>query len=322
MSNQSAEAPPATEVVTLGEAMILLLAAEGTPLSAATTFTRSVAGAESNVAIGLSRLGHRVAFYGCVGADIHGQVVIRTLRGERIDIRRVREVRDATTGLILRDSPSGRPINVAYHRHNSAGTYLNVDDIDREQLAGARLLHITGITAALSDSARAAIETAADIARDAGLTVVLDPNIRLRLAPIERWRQIIDNLTRRADVVLAGADELDLLCADRANSGWFLSRGAGRVVIKDGIAGAVETDGTNNFQVPAYPVQVADPVGAGDAFAAGWISGWLRGQDPATRMAEAAAVASCAVAVRTDIDGLPDAATRACVVNRSADVDR
>lgn len=309
------------EVVTLGEAMVALITSDTAPLHSAEHFARTVVGAESNVAIGLSRLGHRTAFYGCTGTDVHGGVVLRALRAENVDVRGVRRIDDRATGLLIRDAALAQPITVAYYRDQSAGTQLRPEDVNVDELSTAKVLHITGITAALSESARAAVEFAANSARAAGVTVTLDPNIRLRLASAQRWRELIDSLARLADVVLIGGDELDLLSADQSPR-WFLDRGASRVVIKNGAAGATETDGTTIQSTAARPVPVVDPVGAGDAFAAGWISSWLDQLPPAERLRRAAAVAACVVATRTDTAGLPDAVTLGHLLDGAQDVNR
>ncbi|MGH3658423.1 MAG: PfkB family carbohydrate kinase, partial [Micromonosporaceae bacterium] len=117
------------EVVTLGEAMALFLAEPGTAVSYARWFDASVAGAEANVAIGLARLGHRVRYAGRVGADPLGETVIRTLRGEAVDVTAVVTDPDRPTGLLIRDAPAGRPIQVVYRRSGSAGAALAVADV-------------------------------------------------------------------------------------------------------------------------------------------------------------------------------------------------
>ena len=297
------------EVVTLGEVMALMLAEGSAPLAQAARFDLSVAGAEGNVAVGLSRLGHRVALWTCLGEDALGDVVLRSLRGEGVDVGVARRVADRPTGLIVRDAPLGRPLTVSYYRSGSAGTALGPEDVVPQVVAGARLLHVTGITAMLSDTSYAAVLAALDAARGAGVTVSVDPNLRLRLGPVDRWKERLDPLLRAADVVLTGRDELALL-SGAEDPAWLVERGAHTVVVKDGAAGAYETDGTTELRVAARSVPLVDPVGAGDAFAAGWLSGWLRGVPAQRRLDEAATVAACVVAARGDFAGLPIAAVR------------
>ena len=309
------------EVVTLGEVMALMLAEGSSPLGSASRFEVSVAGAESNVAVGLSRLGHRVALWTCLGDDALGDLVLRTLRGEGVDVSRARRIPDRPTGLLVRDAPLGRPVTVSYYRSGSAGAALGAQDVAPEVLGSATLLHLTGITAMLSDASFAAVLAAVQAARSAGVTVSVYPNVRLRLGSLAQWQERLDPLLRAADLVLTGRDELVLL-SGAEDPGWLLERGARTVVVKDGAAGAYETDGRSRLRAAARSVPLVDPVRAGDAFAAGWLSGWLRGVAPQRRLDEAAAVAAGVVAARGDLAGLPSAAVRDAVLQDGPDVSR
>ncbi|MEO3754816.1 sugar kinase [Streptomyces sp. B6B3] len=295
----------APEVVVCGETMELLLAEPGVPLAQATTFRRSIAGAESNVAAGLARLGHAVRWLGRVGDDPSGRFVLSRLRADALDVSHAVVDPAAPTGLLLRDCHAARPVDVQYHRAGSAASRLRPEEFGAEQLAGARLLHLTGITPMLSDTARAATDRLLTLAAEQGVTISLDPNVRLKLGDRERWREVVGPLLERADIVLAGADELDLLAPATPAA-------AQTVVVKhpDKSASCHTTGATAGATAtqPAFAVPVADPVGAGDAFAAGFLSGWLRGIAPARALAEAAAVAALVVQCPTDTDGLPDRA--------------
>ncbi len=172
------------EVVTFGEALAAFLAdPPGTPLSAASTFRRRIAGAEFNLAIGLARLGHRVAWSGRVGDDTQGQLVIKSLRAECVDVSGV-IVDSAPTGVLVRDCHVNRTVDVNYFRTCSAGSRLRPDDLDLDHIRRSRVLAVSGVTAALTESAFAATLAAAQAAREAGVTVAFDPNIRLKLAPL------------------------------------------------------------------------------------------------------------------------------------------
>lgn len=313
------------EVVTLGEAMALLLAEPGVPLHAATRFRRSVAGAESNVAVGLARLGHTSGWTGRVGDDALGRALLATLRGEGVDTSRAVVDGAAATGVLVRDAHARRPVEVLYHRTGSAGSRLGAADVDAAWVAGARVLHVTGITPVLSPSCADAVEAAVAAAEAAGVTVSFDPNVRLRLAGPERIRALLGPLAGRADLVLAGLDEAELLSGRSGPApaaDWFLERGATEVVLKRGAQGAWATDGRDTWEQGAHQVVAVDPVGAGDGFDAGWLSGWLRGLDPAARLHEAAVVGALAVEVAGDLDGLPTAAERDAYLAGHTDVRR
>ncbi|MFC4948209.1 sugar kinase [Pseudonocardia sp. GCM10023141] len=302
---------PELDVVTFGEAMVVHLAEPGLPLAAAATLRRTVAGSEFNVAVGLSRLGLRAGWFGRLGDDVPGRLVAATLRAEGVDTSRVRLDPDGWTGLLVRDALADRPVTVQYHRAGSAASTLGPSDVDADYLRSARTLFLSGITAVLSDTARAASERAVRLASEHGLTVVFDPNVRRRLGPVERTAAVLRPLAAAAHVVLAGRDEAELITgrgvpADAA--AWFLERAARLVVLKDGARGAWATDGTTTWEQPAVPVHAVDPVGAGDAFAAGFLAARTRGRDVGAALRQGAIVAAAVVAVPGDIEGLPTAA--------------
>lgn len=297
------------DVSTFGEGLAVFLADPGTPLAAAGSFRRSVAGAELNLAVGLARLGHRVSWSGRLGDDGHGRLIHRTLRAEGIDTDGVIVDAEAPTGLMVRDVLVSRSVEVAYYRSGSAGSRLQPDDLDLPGIRRSRVLAVSGVTAALSESAFEATLLAVQVARDAGVTVVLDPNLRVKLAP---WHVQVPGLRRLcayADIVLSGEDEalavsgLDTPGAPVAD--WFLGQGCRTVVIKQGAQGAWATDGTQTVEQDAYPVAAVDPVGAGDSFAAGFISATLHGCTLAESLQRAAACGALNVAVVGDFDGSP-----------------
>lgn len=296
------------EVVTIGEVLAVLLAEPGVPLGEAARFDLTYAGAEGNLAVGLSRLGHRTALISRLGDDEQGRRVLRELRGEGVDVGSVSLDPARPTGLLLRDTLA-TGLSVSYRRAGSAATALQPDDIPLDLLERARVLHLTGITAAISGTARDAVVAAARAARDAGVAVSFDPNVRTRLADAGTWRSIADELAPLTDILLIGADDAAALGIDDP-IGWGHTHGATTVVLKDGARGARESHAGRIWEQPALTVPVVDPVGAGDAFAAGWLSAWLRALEPEQRLAEAAAVAACVVATRGDIPGLPDPARR------------
>jgi 2-dehydro-3-deoxygluconokinase len=299
--------PPAPEVATFGETMILLLAEPGLPLEHATTFRRQVVGAESNLAIGLVRLGHRTRWVGRVGDDAFGSVVLRQLRGEGIDVRASVES-DAPTGVILRDAHGERPVQVVYHRQHSAGGHLRTTDLVPRAVEGVRILHVTGITPALSDSAAEATYAAVAAVRAQGGTISFDPNLRRSLHTDRDLEALLGPLVDDAHLVLTGTDEaLALSGREHAEdaAGWFLDRGAELVVLKSGRQGAWATDGTRTWRQTAMEVTCVDPVGAGDAFDAGFLSGWLDALAPDACLLRGTAVAAAAIQVPGDTDGLP-----------------
>jgi 2-dehydro-3-deoxygluconokinase len=310
--------PARIEVVTLGECLASLVAATPGPLAEATAFERHIAGAEANVAVGLARLGHSVAYIGRVGADGFGTAIVRRLRGEGVDVGHVAVDPDAGTGIMIRERRALGAAEVLYHRARSAASRLTPDDIDRAVDDGlfqsARWLHITGITPALSETARAATIRARDVAREAGLMVSLDINLRRRLWSDAVAGPALRDLATGVDVVLGSADELAVTAdadpaADPAElAAVVASLGPSTVVVKLGSDGALGLEaGATPVLVPALPVPiVVDPVGAGDGFCAGFIAGRLDGVDLETALRMGNACGALAVAAVGDQAGLPD----------------
>jgi len=302
------------EVVTLGECLVAFVGAEAASLADAPTLTRHVAGAEANVAVGLVRLGHPSTFIGRVGDDPFGTTIVRRLRGEGVDVAHL-PVDPAPTGLLFRDRRSVGPREVAYRRAGSAGSRLAAADVDAAEavIAAARWLHLSGITPALSDSARAAADRAVELARRHGLTVSLDVNLRRRLWSDADAVEVLRPLAGRVDVVLAGLEEGAVLAGLAPSSGAeevavaVAAATGARVVIKLGRAGALALDRDGEVvRRPAIPVPLAvDPVGAGDAFCAGWIAAQLEGMEPAAALDLANACGAAAVGSVGDQEGLP-----------------
>ena len=314
------EPPAPIEVVTLGECLASLVATTPGPLAEATTFERYVAGAEANVAVGLARLGHPVAYLGRIGGDGFGTAIVRRLRGEGVDVTHLAIDPDARTGVMIRERRTVGAAEVLYHRAASAGSKLTPADIDRAVDAGvfedARWLHLTGITPALSETACAATIRARDVAREAGMQVSLDINLRRRLWADEVASRTLRDVTAGVDVVLGSPDELAVLAdtdpdADPAElAAAVVTLGPATVVAKLGSDGAIGLEaGATPVLVPAITVPVVvDPVGAGDAFCAGFIAGRLDGVDLETALRMGNACGALAVAAIGDQAGLPDRA--------------
>ncbi|MCC8242915.1 sugar kinase [Saccharothrix luteola] len=282
------------DVVVLGETM-MSLRSTGTWRSGATA-TTSIAGAESTVAIGLSRLGHSARWVGRVGNDEPGELVLRTLRAEGVDTSAVARDEGAPTGLILFEQRTPDVTRVIYHRSGSAGSRLTEQDALTGLTGGTRLLHVTGITPALGPGPLAAAHAAVDHVLDQGGLVSFDVNYRSRLWSADEASRVLTPLARRASVLIGSPEEIDLVGGDHA---------AGHVVTKLGADGArVRVDG-GTWSAPAHRVRAVDPVGAGDAFTAGYLSGLLDGLPPAECLARGNTTGAFAVMTTGDWEGLP-----------------
>ena len=269
------------DVVAIGEIMALLDPEASGPLEDVAGFRLRVAGAEGNVLIHLSHLGHTTAFISAVGADPLGRLVTRTLAEQGVDTGHVRVDPTSQTGVFFKERLGDAERRVYYYRDGSAASRLAPDQLDLERLGAPKVLTLSGVTLGLGGSTgmAAAARRVLTWASEQQSTVVFDPNLRPSLwhgaRAVEEFAEIIPQI----DVLLAGREELAALMPaqdpdDAARS--LCEAGMTSVVLKDGARGAVVHDGGGSTRIAAYPVgSVVDPVGAGDAFAAGVISGLL-----------------------------------------------
>lgn len=297
-----------TDLVTLGEAMGAVSSAEPGPLASGAATRLSFAGAEATVAIGVSRLGHGAAWIGRVGDDPVGAMVLSGLRGESVDISGARVDPDVPTGLMLRERRTADRTRVTYYRRDLAGARLCPADVDAKLIAAARVLHLTGITPALSDTALAAVREAVRVAKAEGTAISIDVNYRALLWSRDESSAVLGSLVPQADIVFAGPDEASLLVADDEPERMALALsalGPALAVLKLDDQGALAHTGGNVLIQPAIPVTCVDPVGAGDAFVAGYLAATLDGSGAADCLRLAATCGAFAVSVAGDWEGLP-----------------
>lgn len=297
------------EMVTLGETMVLFTPKATGPLRYSPQFDRTAGGAESNVAIGLARLGHSTGWISRLGRDEFGKYVLSFIRGEGVDTSRVRFDPAAPTAVYFKERREEGESRVFYYRKGSAASRLCPDDLDRDYLASARVIHLTGITPALSESGHATVRQAMQIAREAGVAVSFDPNIRLKLWDAATARQVLLDLIPGVDLLYPGKEEAELLlgkATPEEHARQFLAMGVKQVVLKLGPAGCLVANSEGMQRVDGYPVRrVVDPIGAGDGFAAGYLAGWLNGWDPVRCARVANTCGALATQVTGDIEGLP-----------------
>ena len=295
-------------VVTLGETMALLRADQPGPLAHAPALGLGIGGAESNVAIGLARLGTDVVWCGRVGDDSLGVLVQREIRAEGVRTA-VRVDPDAPTGLMIKERRTPATQKVAYYRAGSAGSRLAPDDVPAGLVEDAGLLHVSGITAALSASARATLLDAVDRARSAGVPVSFDVNHRATLWSAAEAGAFSRELLARVDLVFAGEDEAALVVGPHRRAedaaAELAALGPREVVVKRGAQGALSLVDGEVHSAPAVPVDVVDTVGAGDAFVAGYLAERVAGGSPAARLALAVTTGAFTCLTPGDWEGLP-----------------
>jgi 2-dehydro-3-deoxygluconokinase len=294
-------------LVTAGETMGLLVQSAPGSARNGEPMTFGMGGSESNVAIGVRRLGLPATWIGRVGADPSGDLILRELRAEQVQAITVTD--PSETGLMVRWRPSGAHGRVTYYRRHSAGSHLSADDIPAGVVRAAAVLHVTGITLALGPGPAAAIAHAVDVARDAGVTVSFDLNYRSALWSPEQAAPALEAAVRRADVVFAGELEAEIVTATAdplAAACALETLGPAQVIIKRGAEGCLARIDGVTMQQPAPDVTVVDTVGAGDACVAGYLAELMSGAEPAVRLRTAAAAGAFAVTVSGDWEGMPD----------------
>lgn len=298
------------DVITFGESMVIFTPDAVGPLRSVNTFTKALGGAESNVAIALARLGVKSGWFSKLSNDEFGYFINNSIRAEGVDTSRVVYDYERSSGLLFKEQYQRSNPNVYYFRKNSAASAINVDDIDEEYIKSAKILHLTGITPALSDSALEAVYKAVEIAKNNNVLVSFDPNIRLKLWDIEKARKVLLELTSLADIVMPGLDEAELLLGltDKDEvADYYLARNAKIVVIKLGAEGCYIKTKEEGVLVPGYNVSnlIQDTVGAGDGFAAGFLTGFLKGLSLNEIGEYANGVGAMATLVKGDMDGYP-----------------
>ncbi|WP_099041781.1 sugar kinase [Mycobacterium neglectum] len=298
----------ATEVVTLGETMALARATHPGPLMHASEMTLGMGGSESNFAIALRRLGSTVTWVGRIGVDSFGEYIRRELAAEQVDAAIVTDP-TAPTGLMVKERRTASTQKVWYYRVGSAGSRLSPEDLPLDKIRRARVLHVTGITPALSESAAETVDRAIEVARDAGVSVVFDVNYRASLWSTDVAGEALRRLAGRADVVFASDDEAALVAGPAADAAELACRiaelGPAQVIIKLGARGCAALIDGAEHRTDAIPVEALDTVGAGDGFVAGYVSELLAGAEPSVRLDTAVRVGAFACLVPGDWEGMP-----------------
>jgi len=300
------------DVITIGEAMAMFVATETGDLDTVEHFLKRVAGAELNVATGLARLGLKVSWVSRVGNDSFGRFVLDCLKREGISDRGVTcDARFATGFQLKSKTENGTDPIVEYFRKNSAASHLSPEDYHSAHFSTARHLHLSGVAAALSDSACALLNHAAHTMKAQGKTLSFDPNLRPVLWNSEaEMVEKLNHLAFQADWVLPGLKEGIVLTGHtdpHAIADFYLNQGVKAVIIKTGADGAwyKSADGDQGCVPPVYVENVVDTVGAGDGFAVGVISALLEGKTLEQAVQRGNKIGARAIQVQGDSEGLP-----------------
>ena len=309
--------PVSAQVVTIGETMAMMRSGQVGSLAHLPSVDISLAGAESNVAIGLQRLGVQAAWVSRVGHDPLGTRVMREIRAEGVGVH-CRVDPERPTGLMLKSRPTATTTRVDYYRAGSAASALSPADLPDALVEDADVLHLSGITPMLSESAARAMTAAVDRAVAAGTRISLDVNYRSRLGSRERLGDLLAGVLPHVDIVFGGPEELTILAPghaeddneyDEADLAALLravaNLGPAEVVAKLGADGATALRHGELTHGPGQVVDVVDTVGAGDAFVAGYLSAVIAGADTATRLDRANSCGAFACTTPGDWESAP-----------------
>jgi 2-dehydro-3-deoxygluconokinase len=297
------------DLLTLGETLIALTAAEPGRIESVRTLRKTIGGTESNTAIGLARLGCRVGWVSRVARDPFGEEILKVLRGEGVDVSAVVRVDGAPTGLMIKELRTPTEVHVHYWRRGSAAAGLGPEDVDDQLVASAGRVHLTGITLALGERPRAAVHKVLRRCAELRIPVSFDPNLRRKLRPVDESVADCQEVFPFVTDLLVGEPEA-LACTGAAGLMAAVEqlRGLGipQVVVKRGRAGALGAREGELVEAPADPGVVAvDAVGSGDAFNAGYLFGRLRGLGFRESIAAGNWVAGRVAGHPGDYEGLP-----------------
>ncbi|MEU3251957.1 sugar kinase [Streptomyces sp. NPDC006997] len=303
------------DVVALGESMVTFLPSRPGRLADVPSFARAIGGAESNVACALAAAGHRARWVSRVGADGFGDHLLAAVASYGVDVSAVARDPARPTGVYFRTAGDrGTDAHeVAYYRAGSAASAMTPGNVDLAAVRAGRILHLSGITAALSGGC---LEVVRELTgRPRGPLVSFDVNHRPGLWRDTDGAAVLRDLARRADLVFVGADEAWGLPDPRAVRAALPEPEA--LVVKQGPAGATAFLGTDATFVPAPAVDVVAAVGAGDAFAAGFLSATLRALPARDRLRHGHLWAAAALTVPGDLAAPParDHADRLCALD-------
>ncbi len=272
---------PRFDFISLGESMLRLSVPAGRRLDDTRTLDMELAGAESNVSVALARLGWRVGWVSRLPDHALGRAILRALRADAVDVSAVECVPKERLGTyFIEYATPPRTTQVIYDRADSAASRMSIENVDWDYLLDARVLHLTGITAALSDTCYALLVEAIRRAHAAGVPVSFDVNYRAKLWPADLAGKKLIPLIAEADILLCKGPDANALFGCQGDPRQIMAElqklsKASAIFCTFGDQGAALLCGTEYFHQPALAVQIVDRIGSGDAFAAGVLDGWL-----------------------------------------------
>lgn len=303
----------AVELLALGEAMVEF---NQTGEGSGRHYLQGFGGDTSNFAISAARQGARVGYISALGADSHGRMLRELWTREGVDHSHVATDADAYTGIyFVTHGPQGHEFS--FMRSGSAASRMRPAQLPHDAIRAAKVLHLSGISLAISESARETCFAAIDIARDAGVQVSFDTNLRLKLWPLARARDVMTAVMRRCDICLPSLDDISAITGIADSDALVdhcLSLGAKVVALKLGAAGALVANAHERHRIEAHACRPVDATGAGDTFGGAFVARLMAGDD----LRAAGRYAAVAAALSTEGYGAVEPIPRAAQVRQFA----
>lgn len=296
------------DIVSIGEGLVELNAVEPGPLRTAWQYKVGWGGDTSNFVVAASRLGGRAGYITRVGADEFGQMLLDLWQTEGVDTSHVVIEPEGFTGIYF-IARQGATHSFTYYRKDSAASHMKREDVPEDYIARAQVLHVSGITQAISPTACDAVSKAIGIARSANVRVSYDPNVRSRLWDLERARGVVLETIQHADFVFPSREDAELILGQSEPTQiaeQLLARGARTVILKLGSEGALLATRYGEQRFAPFRVKVVDTTGAGDTFAGAFMVAYVEGKP----LAECARLANAAAALATTGTGAVEAIPR------------
>ncbi len=299
-----------SEVLTFGESMMVFAPSQSGLLRYINDYHSKFAGAESNTAIGLCKLGHASEWFSRLGNDELGQYILYKIRSEGVKTDHVIIDNKHPTGVMIKEFSGSNETKVYYYRDHSAASHLHPADLIPEMFDNIKIMHFTGITPILSDSCHAITVSAVETAASRGIKISFDPNIRKKLWKNNDQSELIKKFVSRSNIVLLGLEEAELLYGitdfnEIADLLFSSHPGMEYLAVKNGAAGAYVSNGKSSHFIDPYPCNCIDSIGAGDAFNAAFLAGILENR-PVEECGKMAAIAGALCTQATgDIESLP-----------------
>lgn len=298
------------QVITIGETMAVFTPTQRGKMRYASNYKRNFAGAESNVAIALANLNVQVSWISQLGEDELGHAIYSLMKGHSVDTSNVSFTTKAQTGILLKENRNAGMTNVYYYRQNSAFAHIHKTQIDESLFKQAKILHITGITPLLSESAYEACMECVRLAEKHQMRIFFDPNLRMKLLTDSNQIARLKELAQRCHVFMPNMHEAQFLfnltsAEPKVILDQLASELKATIILKDGTHGTYFVSTEESGYVEAFQVNEVDPIGAGDAFAAGIIYSTLQNRSLKECVLIGNAMGAMAVLAEGDIENLP-----------------